>query len=82
MRLGTILDSKILKKGVRIGPKLKRGFSTQEGLLALLECQSAHGKCRLAQIFGPAQVLSDWDKAYLFRLFRDKDTFQFLSDFI
>ena len=30
MRLGTILGSKILKKGVQIGPKLKRGPGTQE----------------------------------------------------
>ena len=27
-----------LKKGVQIGPKLKRKFGTQEGLSALLEC--------------------------------------------
>ena len=46
MRLGTILGSKILKKGVQIGPKLKHGLGTQEGHLALLECRSAHGKCR------------------------------------
>ena len=27
-----------LKKGVQIGPKLKRKFGTQEGLSTLLEC--------------------------------------------
>ena len=31
MHLGTISDSKILKKGVQIGPKIKRGPSIQEG---------------------------------------------------
>ena len=59
MRLGTILGSKILKKGVQIGPKLKREPGTQEGHLALLECQSAHGKCQLAQICGPTRWLPD-----------------------
>ena len=59
MRLGTILGSKILKKGVQIGPKLKRGPGTQEGYLALLECRSTHGKCQLAQMLGPAQKLPD-----------------------
>ena len=44
--------SKIFKKGVQIGPKLKRKPSTQEGLLALLEC-------RLAQILGSARELPD-----------------------
>ena len=75
MRLGTILGTKILKKEVQIGSKLKRGLGTQEGHLALL-------KCRLAQIFGPARGLPDWDKAYFFRLCRDKDAFQFVSDLI
>ena len=51
MHLGMIPNSKILQMGVQIGPKLKRIPSTQEGHSALLECQLAHGKCRLAQIF-------------------------------
>ena len=36
--------------------------------------------CRLAQIPGSAQGLLDWDKAYLFQFFQDKDTFQFVSN--
>ena len=52
MRLSTILDSKILKKGVQIGPKLKRGLNAQKGHLAVLECQ-------LAQIVGTARGLLD-----------------------
>ena len=52
MRLGTIPDSKILKKGVQIGPKLKRGPGTQEG-------HSTLPKCQLAQIFDLAQWLLD-----------------------
>jgi len=48
MRLCAISNSKILKKGVQIDPKLKHGLTTQEGLLALLEC-------RLAQMCGSAQ---------------------------
>ena len=62
MCLGTIPDLKILKKGVKIGPKLKHGPGTQKGHLALLECRSTHGKCQsalpkclLAQTLGPAQ---------------------------
>ena len=82
MRLCTFLAKKILKKGIQIGPKLKRELSTQEGHLTLLECRSAHGKFQLAQIFGPARGPPDCDKAYLFQLFRDKDTFQFISDLI
>ena len=35
MRVGAILGSKILKKGVQIGPKLKRGLGTQKGYSAL-----------------------------------------------
>ena len=35
MRLGTILGTKILKKEVQIGSKLKRELGTQEGHLAL-----------------------------------------------
>ena len=31
MCLGTIPGLKILKKGVKIGPKLKRGLGTREG---------------------------------------------------
>ena len=41
MHLSTIPDSKILKKGVQIGPKLKRGLGTQESHSTLLECQLA-----------------------------------------
>ena len=37
MRLGMILSSKILKKGVQIGPKFKRKLDTHEGHSALLE---------------------------------------------
>ena len=48
MRIGAIPGSKILKKGVQIGPKLKRGLGTQKGYSALLECQ-------LAQTFGLAR---------------------------
>ena len=59
MHLGMILNSKILKKGVQIGPKLKCEPGSQEGHSALLECQSKYEKCqsalpkcRLAQICG------------------------------
>ena len=45
MRLSAIPSSKILKKRVQIRPKFKRGFNTQEGHSALLECQLAHEKC-------------------------------------
>ena len=38
MRLGTILGSNILKKGVQIGPKLKREPGTQKGHSALPKC--------------------------------------------
>ena len=48
MRLSVIPGSKILKKGVYIGPKLKRRLDTQEGHSALLECQLAQS-CGLAQ---------------------------------
>ena len=82
MRLSTILDSKILKKGVQIGPKLKHELDTQEGHSALLECRSALPKCRLAQIVGTARGLPDWDKTYLLRFFREKNAFQFVSDLI
>ena len=75
MCLGAVPGSKILKKWVQIRLKFKRGLDIQESHLALLECQ-------LAQIFGPARGFSDWDKAYLFRLFGDKDAFQFVSDLI
>ena len=51
MRLSAIPGSKILKKGVQIGPKFKRWFGTQEDHSALLKCRSAE-KCRLAQIVG------------------------------
>ena len=54
-------------------------FFQQEGYSALLECRSAHSKCWLAQTFGLAREPSNWDKAYLFRLFRDMDMFQFIS---
>ena len=63
------------QKGFQIEPKLKRGFGTQESHSALLEC-------RLAQTFNPARGLLDQDKAYLFRIFRDKDMFQFIYDLI
>ena len=79
MHLSTIPNSKILKKGVQIGPKLKRGLGTQESHSALLECRLVLPKCWLAQIYGSARGLPDWDKAYLFRFFRDKDVFQFIS---
>ena len=82
MHLGMIPNSKILQMGVQIGPKLKRRPGTQEGHSALLECRSAHGKCRLAQMLGPARKLPDWDEAYLFWLFRYKDALQFISDLI
>ena len=75
MHLSTIPGSKILKKEVQIGPKLKCRLGTQEG-------HSALPKCRLAQIVGTARGLPDWNKAYLLRLFRDKDAFQFVSDLI
>ena len=45
MRLSTIPNSKVLKKGVQIGPKLKCRLNIQKGHLALLECW-------LAQIVG------------------------------
>ena len=38
MHLGMIPDSKILKKGVQIGPKLKREPGTQKGHSALPKC--------------------------------------------
>ena len=38
MRLGMILGSKILKKGIQIGPKLKCEPGSQEGHSTLLEC--------------------------------------------
>ena len=82
MRLGTIPSLKIHKKGVQIGPKLKRGSGTQEGHSALLEWQSTHEKCQLAQMHGPALGPPDWDKTYLFGIFRDKDVVQFVSDLI
>ena len=59
MRLGAIHGSIIPKKWVQIGLKLKRGPSTQEGHLALLECWLAHGKCQLAQMLDPTQKLPD-----------------------
>ena len=37
MYQGEIPGSKILKKGVQIGPKFKRKLDTHEGHLALLE---------------------------------------------
>ena len=52
MRLSTILGSKIHKKGVQIGPKLKHKLGTQEG-------HSALPKCRLVQIVGTARGLLD-----------------------
>ena len=82
MHLSTIPNSKILKKGVQIGPKLKRGLGTQESHSALLECRLALPKCRLAQIYGSARGLPDWDKAYLFRFFRHKDASHFVFDLI
>ena len=51
MRLGTILDSKILKKGVQIGPKIKCGPSIQEG-------HSAHHMASADRHFPSA----DWPK--------------------
>ena len=53
--------------------KLKCEFGTQKGHWALLECP-------LAQIQGSAWGPPDQDKAYLFRFFRDKDAFQFVSN--
>ena len=73
MRLNTIPGWKNLKKWVQIGPKFKRKLDTQE-------CHSALPKCRLAQMCGSARQLPNWDKAYLLRFFRDKDTFQFVYD--
>ena len=52
MHLSTIPDSKILKKGVQIGPKLKCEPGSQEG-------HSALPRCRLAQIVGTARGLPD-----------------------
>ena len=51
MRLGTIPVSKILKKGVQIGPKLKHGLGIQEGHSAHDKCRLALPKFRLAQSF-------------------------------
>ena len=51
MRLGTIPVSKILKKGIQIGPKLKHKLGTQEGHSAHDKCRSALPKFRLAQTF-------------------------------
>ena len=64
---------KNLKKWVQSGPKVNCRSNTQEGHSALLEC-------RLAQIVSIARGLLDWDKAYLFQVFRDKDASQFISD--
>ena len=75
MHLITIPDSKILKKEVQIGTKLKRKLGTQEG-------HSALPKCRLAQIVGTAWGLPNWDKTYLLWFFRDKDAPQFIFDLI
>ena len=51
MRLGMIPISKILKKGIQIGPKLKHKLGTQEGHSAHDKCRSALPKFRLAQTF-------------------------------
>ena len=59
MHLSTIPDSKILKKGVQIGPKLKCGLGTQESHSTLLECRLALPKCQLAEICGSAWGLPD-----------------------
>ena len=76
MHLGTISDSKILKKGVQIGPKIKCGPSIQEG-------HSAHHMESADRHFPSA----DWPEDFLieikpifFLLFRDKDAFQFVFD--
>ena len=62
--LGAIPGLKILKKGVQIGQKLKRGPGTQEGHLTLLECRSAHEKCRLAH--GKCRLAPIFDLAWGF----------------
>ena len=66
MRLSANLGSKNLKTGVQNGPKLKRRSGTQEGHLVVLEY-------RLAQMWGTARGLLNWDKPYIFLFFRDKD---------
>ena len=84
MRLGTILDSKILKKGVQIGPKIKCGPSIQEG-------HSAHHMASADRHFPSADwpKFSAWPEDFLieikpifFLLFRDKNAFQFVFDLI
>ena len=74
MRLSANLGSKNLKTGVQNGPKLKRGSGTQEGHLVVLEYW-------LAQMWGTARGLLNWDKPYIFLFFRDKDAFVLIGTF-
>ena len=60
---------KTSKTRVQNGLKLKRGSSTQEYHLALLECRSALSNCQMASLRAKAERFSGYDKAHPFRLF-------------
>ena len=60
------------KKGVQNTPKHESTFGVQKYHLALLECQTALSKCRMAPFWALAQLSSGANKAHPFRLFRRK----------
>ena len=59
--------SKLYKQ--RLDLKFSNAMGIQEYHLALLECQSALSKCRMAPFWAMAQLSSGVDKAHPFRLF-------------
>ena len=73
MSLGAIPSSKILKKGVQIKPKLKRGLAPKR--VCRLSWSADWPKC----LAWPENFLIKI-KPIFFQLFRDKDAFQFISD--
>ena len=75
-RLKTCLSARLSprkpKKGVQNAPEHESTFGVQKYQLALLECQSALSKCRMAPFWALAQLTSGADKAHPFRFFRRK----------
>ena len=65
-------DSRTTKKGVQNAFEHESAFGVQKYHLALLECQTALSKCRMAPFWALAQLSSGANKAHPFRLFRRK----------
>ena len=71
-RLSARLNSRKPKKGVENAPEHEGAISTQEYHSALLECQSALSKCRVAPLRAKVQLSSSDNKAHPFRLIRKR----------